>query len=365
MPEPDIEAVVITGAGASRKLGLNQPLPLMGDWSTHLVKALSTRGFGYREMTGLEHGLDGMEFERRLGAFLAQQVAFSQIKSITEASAELPQSNPPINPQAISSWHANVEHHLDQIVDIIRESLYELFAEPNYDLEKAARSYKEMLEVLGVTRGTRFVYATTNYDALGEIALQQIGHRVDWGEQMQARDGEVPVDVEGLVDGLGRSVPVLHLHGRVGWYRRSTSEGHTAPFAIRTTRHNPGYGTPIVMLPDPNKAYDSDDIVSSLWRQFEDALSRAKRVLVIGHSLHDDALVRALSGIEDKRRLAIALYAEPGSDPTDALKSDPAQLLETELRGATPLPMAFGVEGSAPQAVASWMNQLRHNSLVD
>jgi hypothetical protein len=48
------------------------------------------------------------------------------------------------------------------------------------------------------------------------------------------------------------------------------------------------------MLPDPAKVYDQDDIIIAMWREFSEALARAKRVFVLGHSLNDQYLLRAL-----------------------------------------------------------------------
>jgi hypothetical protein len=44
-------------------------MPLMGDWSDHLVRKLGQR-IGYREATGLKSGMSGEAFEARLGKFL-------------------------------------------------------------------------------------------------------------------------------------------------------------------------------------------------------------------------------------------------------------------------------------------------------
>lgn len=47
-----IDMVLVTGAGASKTFGMNGvPMPLMGDWSDHLVRKLSER-MGYKDATG-------------------------------------------------------------------------------------------------------------------------------------------------------------------------------------------------------------------------------------------------------------------------------------------------------------------------
>ena len=61
----------------------------------------------------------------------------------------------------------------------------------------------------------------------------------------------------GSLGAIGRYIPVLHLHGRVGWYRRDNWV-----YAANITKHQEGLGVPIVMLPDPTKVYDQDDAPS-------------------------------------------------------------------------------------------------------
>lgn len=59
---------------------------------------------------------------------------------------------------------------------------------------------------------------------------------------------------------------------------------------------NPTLGTPVVLYPDPNKEPLKEAVVNKLWTEFRIALQAAHRILVIGHSLHDPALVAALQG---------------------------------------------------------------------
>jgi len=101
-----------------------------------------------------------------------------------------------------------------------------------------------------------------------------------------------PVRVSGLLSGMPRFVPVLHLHGRIGWFRRAEDQ---RIYSVHSPRYMRESGTPIIMLPDPDKAYDSDPVINEIWAQFEQALSRARSVFVLGHSLNDRLLVNALS----------------------------------------------------------------------
>jgi hypothetical protein len=62
------------------------------------------------------------------------------------------------------------------------------------------------------------------------------------------------------------------------------------------------------MLPDPDTSYDTGPIIATIWQQFEEALTWARMVLVLGHSLHDRALVAALrTQVEPPSRLAVTV----------------------------------------------------------
>jgi hypothetical protein len=65
------------------------------------------------------------------------------------------------------------------------------------------------------------------------------------------------------------------------------------------------------MLPDPHKQPGNDEIIGQMWAEFREALQRAKRVLVLGHSLHDAPLVEALNVPAGAGRLAVTLLGEP------------------------------------------------------
>jgi hypothetical protein len=288
-----------------------------------------------------------MEFERRLGAFLRQVTAFSEIEPLVGVTREMifePQVQQMIAPVgSIESWHQSAKHHLGQIVDQIHESLYELFAEPALDLRKATESYGALLQQLGISKATTLVYATTNYDAIGESALAELGFLPDWGEPPQVRSTQQHLQVDELIRGLPRYVPVLHLHGRLGWYRRLDGIGDDV-YATTATKHQPGFGVPIVMLPDPNKAYGSDPVINSLWLQFAEVLRRAKCVFVLGHSLHDDALVDALrDNVEPLDRVAVSVLSdEQDADAPDDSAAEVLETIRTRLGDAAFIPMRFG-----------------------
>lgn len=355
----DIDLVLVTGGGASREFGINHtPVPLMGEWSNALVAKIGQRSSAYLEATGLATGLDGPEFERRLGQFLQMAQALPQIDGVLQPSLRF--QPPPGNlvEQSLVEWHRQAMHHVGQIQDLIHESLYESFSYERMDLDAGAQAYGMLLQQLGVTNVTNMVYATTNYDVLGEYVIERLGGMPDWGEQHQLLlRGEAPLRVEGLLGGMPRYVPVLHLHGRVGWYRRPGQR----PYSGNVTRHNEGYGAPIVMLPDPNKEYDNDPVVFSIWNQFEEALRRARRVFVLGHSLNDQVLVETLrTNVSPPERVAVTVLADDTAE--NGISSQAAATLGTlsrELQAAAIIPVTFTENRvSIAPAIQTWNERL-------
>jgi hypothetical protein len=254
--------------------------------------------------------------------------------------------------------------HLDIIVNKVRESLYELFAEKAVDTFRANAAYRDLFQVLGIGPSSRFLYATTNYDTIAEMALKDYGRLPDWGTPpAEGNSGESQLMVHGLIDGLPRYTPVLHLHGRVGWYQQG-GRVYSAP----VVRHQEGLGTPIVMLPDPDKVYDSDDVINSLWDQFQQALRRAKRVFVLGHSLNDSFLLRALAeNVEPFDRLAVSVLADPDGPDGVAESARPViDKVRTLFGGRVgTIPMRFGGNGATgTEDIAGWTDQLLGDGLL-
>src|SRR5262245_54358673 len=82
---PDMTLVLVTGAGASANLGLkNQPIAQMADWCSYLCHRL--RPF-QREMLGIEDGMNGPDFEARIGEFLAMRRNLSAVARFPSAGA--------------------------------------------------------------------------------------------------------------------------------------------------------------------------------------------------------------------------------------------------------------------------------------
>ena len=332
--ERDIDLVLVTGAGASCAFGVNgTSLPLMATWSDHLVRKLREAPMGYLAATGLADGMQAEQFERRLGDFLRSVDAF---KSIDPLLGPITAIDSNLRPQANDAdwrhWHEALSFQLDQIVAVIHKSLYEMFGAPKFDPGLVQQAYGSLLTTLGIGVGSRWVYATTNYDTIGEAAIAALDGLPDVGEvQMPPGHSERPIRVDGLLGGMPRYVPVLHLHGRVEWFRRPGMGLRSTP----VERYDPQFGTPVVMLPDLEKSYEGDPTIASLWREFVAALSRAKRVLVLGHSLHDAALLKALRENIELSRVAVTYL--PQSPDEHPLR----ERIAKELPVALALPFRF------------------------
>ena len=373
----DIELVLITGAGASREFGVGgKSLPLMGDWSEALIRKLSQRNLSYLDATGLRKGMTGEAFETQLGRFLRQVEAFPLIEDLLNPSVQFQAlQNPAFRGQdTLKEWHRVAQHHLGQIVETVRESLYEEFSAEGFDRTKASQSYAGLFQTLGLRRNQRWVLATTNYDVIGETVIEELEGLPDWGQPPSTGIGaEAQLHVANILDGMPRYIPVLHLHGRVGWYRRIDGAGTvSSTYSAPITQHQQGFGVPIVMLPDPDKVYEADDVISSLWRQFRQALRRAKAVLVLGHSLNDRALVDAIvSNVDPLDRVGVTLLAEEGRpDKNDSSALPTIQTIQAHLGNAGMITMRFGATDEDTVLhglgnVQSWLKRLDEKGLTD
>ena len=345
----NIDLLLITGAGASRDFGGNhRPLPLMAEFSDAIVSELRSMGRGFLEVTKLDQQLDGPEFEQRLGAFLQAYRALPRIERILSSTATFP--NVQLPEHQIKTWYDNSRIALDQVVGGIYKVAYEQFAQERVATAYARMAYDSLFQVLGIDDTKRVAVVTTNYDLIADNAIEEIGRRTDNGNP---RNPNVPVRVERLLEGGTRHVPVLHLHGCLGWYRRSDDD---ALMYFGGGRYEPQLGGPVMVLPDPEKSYGDDPAITSLWDQFAEALRAATRVLVIGHSLNDQLLVqRIVDNLDTMDRLGVTILPDlPNDDPL-------RRTIREKLRGAREVPLRF----THPLAVAAespledWRNMLR------
>ena len=96
MSSGETHILIVTGAGASRRLSTGKPLPLMSDWSDALVDALNEEEPTLAEQVmRLAKGLAGKDFEETLGAFLQ----WSQTLDETERFVQLGR----VGPSGVSS----------------------------------------------------------------------------------------------------------------------------------------------------------------------------------------------------------------------------------------------------------------------
>lgn len=239
--------------------------------------------------------MKGPEFEENLGLLLK----FEQARALIDRFA-------PLGRQDFLGEHGQVgrareltEARLNSLKRILDATLYDEFGMDRVDDERAVEAFGALLDVCG----TEIVVATTNYDLSAEAALDALDFTVDTG--FRASRGRTPaLNPVGLIEGRGDATPVIHLHGAVGWYEKEgVVESHYAdkPF-------NESLGSPVVLYPDPDKDPTNDAVVSQLWTEFHRALKEAKAVVVVGHSLHDPSLVRALKDAAQRKPVVISFF---------------------------------------------------------
>ena len=290
--------LLVLGAGASKNLGKDdRPMPLMSDWSNALCEALDQEEVGLASACRLGPGMDGPTFEENLGLLLRWQ----SVRHLEERFEGLTgqQVGQPMNkvPQA----RANTGRRMATVMEIINSTLYDQFGQGRIDYDRASAAYSQVLSEAG---DCRLMVATTNYDRAAESALRHIGTTINTGF-----DGppEMTPTLKpgGMVE--GPAVPVIHLHGAVGWYERDgVVHDHYGDGS-----YNPTLGTPVVLYPDPDKDPTSDALVQQLWDEFDQAIEVANLILVIGHSLHDPALVGALGDAISSGKRVIVSYLHP------------------------------------------------------
>lgn len=297
-----MKLVLITGAGASRRLGADGDLlPLMPDWSDRLCAALNEQENGLADACCLRSGLDGEEFEQALGLLLR----WRRVRSLEQRFEGLLGNQPGERINAVLQGRTRATARLDVIMGAINATLYEQFGQGRVVDEKATAAYDALLNKQ--LDATELVIATTNYDRSAEAALHGLGLTFNTG--FRTAPSRTPIlEPVGLVQERDSRTPVIHLHGAVGWYERDGKiEDHYGD-----QPYNPSLGTPVVLYPDPEKDPTNDAMVSELWREFEHALDWADRVLLLGHSLHDPALLRVLGPLAKAKPVGATFYDDVG-----------------------------------------------------
>jgi len=325
--------LIVTGAGASRELSSSgEPLPLMGDWSNSLIDHLERVANGSARELKLRRGLEGDVFEERLGDFLRWSLSLAPAKRFIGLGAETIGQ-----PDAqVDDWFTQADRRSRDIVSAVRQTVYQLFGQGRIDVAKSRLAYGALFNAIGITPDAPIVYATTNYDNAGEIALDQLGRPVDSGE-VASPISESHLDPKGLVEDMTpRRTPLLHLHGKVGWYRERGGRVVCHP---STSPYDESVGVPALLLPTPDKRYEEEPAVEAIWQEFDHAIAAQPRVFVIGHSLHDVQLVDRLRRLP-AQQVAVTIQFESDVEKMIRESSRVRELLPD----AHVIPMNFGPE---------------------
>jgi hypothetical protein len=237
------------------------------------------------------------------------------------------------------------------ITRTVNESLYDQFGMRRVSDEAALEAYGRLINVVEArNKLDRLVVATRNYDRAAESALRGLGFLPETGFAPESERSRW-LDPSGLVERCAddpRVVPVLHLHGAVGWYEqqgRVYDRSGDQPI-------NPTLGAPVVLYPDPDKDPTSDAAVDMLWREFRYALDHSTHVLVIGHSLNDPALVRVLGELPSDTSIGVTV-----------LEGDDDSWLREKVPRALSVPARLGPELSISGAAVAAFSRARSESL--
>jgi hypothetical protein len=257
----------------------------MADWSGALCEALDEQEDNLAFACHLAPTMSGPMFEEHLGLILH----WERVRHLEERFQGLTRDKISLRRNQTAQAKLNVERRMQLVLHTIDVTLYDLFGQHRIDCDRAAAAYKDLIEHLEEAGWDEFIFATTNYDRAAETALAMLGIPSNCGFNPQSGPTTV-LGPAGLIANRKASTPIIHLHGAVGWYEQDeevTDHGADRDF-------NPSLGRPVVLYPDSSKDPTKDEIVSQLWTEFYLGLELADLILVIGHSLHDPALVRAL-----------------------------------------------------------------------
>lgn len=282
----------VTGAGASYHLGMNnEKMPLMRDWCANLIQRLNAGPWpGVPATLGLTTAdLDG--FEAHIGHFLAWQRSLATAGELIDLGAVAVTAAAGTDP--VRAWFNAARDVAAWIEQVIHESLFDQYSAERTSAVSATQAYRKLFSDCAVESSTAVAYVTTNYDVAGEQALIGLGRHPNWGEQPSFDAASRPIRVTGLSAGWTEyQTPVLHLHGRVGWYIDDTD---TLISVNPAGKLQTGLGRPGLLLPDLDKDYGQLPAINDMWTEFELLLEQASHILVLGHSLHDRKLVDALT----------------------------------------------------------------------
>jgi hypothetical protein len=317
----NLHVVVVTGAGASRALGADgQPVAMMPQWATDLVGRLGEAA----NVLGLSADMDGPAFEAAIGRFLTFTTALPRVAALGTLGdmTNLVGLGPRSEGGRFAPWQQTALSNQRSIQQALWQSLYLNFGRPRIDAERAYGSYHRLHEFIRTTYTANGLspwisHATTNFDPAIEIAI-------DLEIQRDYPNNE-KVDGFSKVSGGGQDlwapnlfnaarpnhngyIPVMHLHGAVGWYFDEARGIKRRP----TDEELSPADTPALLLPDDHKDPASFPTpIFQIWEEFKTLLQNATHVLFVGHSLHDPHLLSAVqsSGLP----IAAVSLTEPDS----------------------------------------------------
>jgi NAD-dependent SIR2 family protein deacetylase len=366
-----LNVLIITGAGASSHLGVDDTaLPMMKGWAADLIPRL---GFAADQL-GLTAATDGPAFEAIIGRFLNFSNSLNAVAASTLGPLMGDQTNIVGNAGRNASggnfnaWLSTAQNNVAVLNLRVWESLWENFGRDRIDSEKADSAYTALHALIRESSGgdqpCYIAHATTNFDTAIEVAIQE-------SKGLELLDGFAPASgnarqrwapnllTASRLDSDAR-IPVVHLHGAVGWYYDPADRNlvQRRPSDDRLDDRM----TPALLLPDDTKRPDLFPApLAEVWEQFIILLREATHVFMIGHSLHDEHLVKAVN--EAKVATAVmslgkASVVTPAKESSpmplghpsrrprpvqwDLLDPTEADRIKRKIRGASVIPGQFG-----------------------
>jgi hypothetical protein len=242
------------------------------------------------------------------------------------------------------------------MVETIRANLFRNFGYPRFDDGLAAAAFENLRRWLTEPDGsTHLWFATTNYDACIEVAFSSKGFDIEDGFTRPSFGATPVLDPLGLAERSLQStgiLPVLHLHGAVGWYRDQTG-------VIRRHANDQPYnqtlGSPALLLPDATKTVDSLTGAERLWDEFRLLIDQATHVFILGHSLNDRHLLDLLR--RGDKPIAVATFAPDGAFGDQDAARIAQDHVASLLPNAVTIACDFGPSGHIDESrVAKWFD---------
>jgi hypothetical protein len=286
----------------------------MPEWSDSVVAELNAAEDGLAAAVNLERGLRGDDFEQRLGEFLT----FQSAQTLWPTFQRLGANNIHASDGSFQNWMNVARDRTHRVVETIRRNLYANFGYERFDDGRARAAYDALRAAFAHNGAVEASYwfATTNYDCAIEAAFSSLNYKVLDGFEKRGL-GTPVLSPQGIAETALQSnghVPVLHLHGAVGWYR---SEGGYIQQFPPDQPYNSSLGVPALLLPDNRKTATSLVGGEALWEEFDKLLDNATHLMFLGHSLHDQHLVDL---VRTKNRNTAVVIRMPQDDEEEGLR---------------------------------------------